>query len=60
MTVLHKPPFRVKERGYATFDINVELYFKGLPDNDKAKKVVFKYDLIVAPPFSDVRQLKIK
>ncbi len=29
----------IKEEGYAGFLINVEVYFKGLQDHDKAKKV---------------------
>lgn len=37
--VLTKQPFIVKEEGYATFEILVEIYFKGLPDTDKARKV---------------------
>ncbi len=38
--VLTKEPFVVKEEGYAGFEIPVEIYFKGLHDNDQAKKVV--------------------
>ena len=37
--MLKRPPFVVKEEGYAGFEIFVELFLKGLPDTDPAKKV---------------------
>jgi len=37
--VLDRQPFVVKEEGYAGFVIKVEIYFKGLPENDKNRKV---------------------
>ena len=41
VSVLTEPPYVVKEQGYAGFLINVDIYFKGLPDNDAGKKVSF-------------------
>ena len=38
------PPFILKEQGYATFEITLEIQFKGLPSSDPAKKVG-KHDL---------------
>ncbi len=40
LSVLTKQPFLVKEQGWAGFEILVEIYFKGLPDSDKARKVL--------------------
>lgn len=37
--MLTKNPFRVKEKGYAGFEIFVDVYFKGLSESDSAKKV---------------------
>ena len=37
--MLTKEPFVVKEEGYAGFEIPVEIHFRGLAENDKAKKV---------------------
>lgn len=39
LSVLDKPPYRIKEQGYAGFEIYVDLYFKGLSDSDSARKV---------------------
>ena len=47
--VLYRPPFRVKEEGYAGFMVNVEIYFKGLPSGDSAKSVKLQYDLYLIP-----------
>ena len=47
--VLYRPPFRVKEEGYAGFILNVEIYFKGLPSGDSAKMVKLHYDLYLIP-----------
>ena len=47
--VLYKPPFRVKEEGYAGFVVNIEIYFKGLPSGDSAKMVKLEYDLHLIP-----------
>lgn len=40
LPVLTKPPFIVKEEGWAGFEIMLEIYFKGLPENDPARKVI--------------------
>jgi transcription initiation factor IIF auxiliary subunit len=37
--VLTEPPYVVKEQGYAGFTILIEVFFKGVPDNDNARKV---------------------
>ena len=47
--VLYRPPFRVKEEGYAGFLVNIEIYFKGLPSGDSAKMVKLQYDLYLIP-----------
>ena len=47
--VFHRPPFRVKEEGYAGFLVNIEIYFKGLPNGDSAKMVKLQYDLWLIP-----------
>ena len=47
--VLYRPPFRVKEEGYAGFMVNIEIYFKGLPSGDSAKMVKLQYDLYLIP-----------
>ena len=47
--VLHRPPFRVKEEGYAGFMVFIEIYFKGLPSGDSAKMVKLQYDLYLTP-----------
>ena len=47
--VLHRPPFRVKEEGYAGFMINIEIYFRGVPFGDSAKMVKLQYDMWLFP-----------
>lgn len=49
VAVLNKPPFRIKEQGYASFEIVVEMFFKGLQESDQARKASFKYYLLVYP-----------
>jgi transcription initiation factor IIF auxiliary subunit len=36
---LKEPPYVVKEQGYAGFTIFLEIFFKGLPDNDPGRSV---------------------
>ena len=47
--VLHRPPFRVKEEGYAGFMVFIEIYFKGVPNGDSGKMVELRYDLHLTP-----------
>lgn len=37
--VLKEPPFVVREQGYAGFTIYIEIFFKGVPEGDEARKV---------------------
>ncbi len=44
---LYKPPFKIKESGYAGFQIYVDLHFKGLPAGDPAKTVITQFNFLV-------------
>ena len=44
-----KPPYVVRESGYGNFEINVDIYFKGIKSKDPAKKTQMKYSLFLSP-----------
>ena len=47
--VFHRPPFIVKDEGYAGFTVTIEIYFRGLPSGDSGKMVKLQYDLCLIP-----------
>ena len=39
----------VRESGYGNFEINVDIYFKGIKSKDPAKKTQMNYSLFLSP-----------
>jgi hypothetical protein len=44
-----KPPYVVRESGYGNFEINVDIYFKGIKDKDPARRTQMQYSLFLSP-----------
>ena len=39
----------VRESGYGNFEINVDIYFKGIKDKDPARRTQMQYSLFLSP-----------
>ena len=39
----------VRESGYGNFEINVDIYFKGIKDKDPARRTQMQYNLFLSP-----------
>ena len=44
-----KSPYVVRESGYGNFEINVDIYFKGIKDKDPARRTQMQYSLFLSP-----------
>lgn len=55
-TVVKEPPFILKESGYASFVLAIDIYFK---NRDEPKKGTFKYDLVLqTTPYQNIQKEK--
>lgn len=57
-TVLTKPPYEVKEYGYASFELPIDIFFR---NKEEPKKITYRYDLFLQPeaPVHNTRREKL-
>ena len=50
----------VRESGYGNFEINVDIYFKGIKSKEPSKKTQLKYSLFLSPSLEALNSGKKK
>nr|XP_046912820.1 protein AF-9-like [Dermatophagoides farinae] len=56
--VIKEPPYEIKESGYASFELPIEVYFR---NKEEPKKICFEYDLYIelAKPVANTRRERL-
>lgn len=55
---VREPPYQIKESGYASFSIFVDIYFKSLQEKDPTRKHTVEYELFLTPSVEALKATK--